>query len=213
MQTLVTRVELDLIGKHAPWPLGKRTISDVPQATKSMQFGKKLHTLSSIGVNVRQLNKYTVYENSTLIAPQARKSVLLISGWERAMWVSGSTASVPETDLRSCDGWECSVWSSPCTQRTPAETGRGKVTVRLRSRPDSIQHAQQRVFGITVFRCSWYALQQCGYNYTVKFLWDFPPHMQCRHTVYMYSCPLPTPSYVDLVSSLDPPRPNPQGRI
>ena len=40
--TLVTRVELDLIVQSVLRPFGKHAISDVPQATKSVQFGKKL---------------------------------------------------------------------------------------------------------------------------------------------------------------------------
>ena len=41
-RTLVTRVEPYLIGQRAPRPPGKRAISDVPQATKRVQFKAKI---------------------------------------------------------------------------------------------------------------------------------------------------------------------------
>ena len=53
-------MELDLIGQCAPWPLGKRAISDVPQATKSVQFEKIAGFSIGVKFNVWQLNKYMI---------------------------------------------------------------------------------------------------------------------------------------------------------
>jgi len=50
MWTLVTRVELDLIGKCMLRMLDKHAISDSPQATKNVHFGKIARF--SMGVNV-----------------------------------------------------------------------------------------------------------------------------------------------------------------
>jgi len=66
MPTLVTRVELiDLIGLWAPQPLGTCEISDGPQPTKSVQFGKKIPHFS-MGVNVWQYNKYMINAQTKL---------------------------------------------------------------------------------------------------------------------------------------------------
>jgi len=46
--------------------LEKRAISDVPQAAKSVQFGKKVARFS-IGVNVWQLNKYMIIPTNRTI--------------------------------------------------------------------------------------------------------------------------------------------------
>ena len=51
-RTLVTRVELDLIGWYMPQPFSKSVISGGSQATIRMQFGEKLHALLSVRVKV-----------------------------------------------------------------------------------------------------------------------------------------------------------------